>query len=155
MLDTLPEPPTVARQRKTPHQDFLLLALSNEAERHESQAGELRAQRAHLDPEMRFERWDETARVTLDRTLLNELATLCFLQGHRHVAIVGPVDGGKTFCVHALGHVASQARPDLRQPANLHVLADLGRVSDLLCVVVRHAAGDRGAPLSHEALDRA
>ena len=62
MLDTLPERLALARQQKTPHQDFLLLVLSGEADRRESQAGELRAQKAHLDPEMRVERWDETAR---------------------------------------------------------------------------------------------
>ncbi len=106
MLDTLPERLAMARQQKTPHQDFLLLALSGECDRRESQAVELRAQKAHLDPEMRVERWDETARVTLDRTLLNELVTLRFLEDHRHVAIVGPVGVGKTFWAHALGHVA-------------------------------------------------
>jgi len=106
MLDTLPERLALARQQKTPHQDFLLLALSDEAERRESQSVELRAQKAHLDSEMRVERWDETARVTFDRTMLNELVTLRFLEAHRHVAIVGPVGVGKTFWAHALGHVA-------------------------------------------------
>ena len=80
MLDTLPERLALARQQKTPYQDFLLLVLSGEAERRESQAGELRAQKARLEPEMRMERWDETARVSFDRALLNELITLRFLQ---------------------------------------------------------------------------
>lgn len=106
MLDTLPERLTLARQQKMPHQDFFLLALSDEADRRESCAVELRAQKAQLDSEMRLERWDESARVTYDKALVNELATLRFLEGHRHVCIVGPVGVGKTFWAHALGHIA-------------------------------------------------
>jgi DNA replication protein DnaC len=106
MLDTLPERVTLARQQKMPHQDFLLLALSDEASRRDGQAATLRAQRAHLDPDSQLERWDETASVTFDRALLNELASLRFLEAHHHVAIVGAVGVGNTFLAHALGHVA-------------------------------------------------
>ena len=38
--------------------------------------------------------------------LLNELASLRFLDAHHHALIVGPVGVGKTFLAHALGHVA-------------------------------------------------
>lgn len=106
MLDTLPERFSLARQQKMPHQDFLLLALSDEAQRRDGQAATLRAQRAHLQPDCQLERWDETAKVELDRALLNELASLRFLESRHHVAIVGPVGVGKTFLAHALGHVA-------------------------------------------------
>ncbi len=106
MLDTLPERFALARQQKMPHQDFLLLALSDEAQRRDGQAATLRAQRAHLQPDCQLERWDETAKVEFDRALLNELASLRFLESHHHVAIVGSVGVGKTFLAHALGHVA-------------------------------------------------
>jgi len=106
MLDTLPERFTLARQQKMPHQDFLLLALGDEASRRDGQAASLRAQRAHLEPDSQLERWDETAKVELDRALLNELASLRFIESHHHVAIVGPVGVGKTFLAHALGHIA-------------------------------------------------
>jgi DNA replication protein DnaC len=106
MLDTLPERLTVARQQKIPHQDFLILVLGDEASRRDSQAAVLRAQRAGLDPTMQLEAWDETAKVTFDRALLNELVSLRFLDAHQHVAIVGPVGVGKTFLAHALGHIA-------------------------------------------------
>ena len=55
---------------------------------------------------MVLEAWDATAKVTLDRMLLNELASLRFLDAHAHVAIVGPVGVGKTFLAHALGQIA-------------------------------------------------
>ena len=90
MLDTLPERLTLARQQKMPHHDLLLQVLSDEVARRESLAVTLRVQKARLDPTMRLEAWDATAKVTLDRTLLNELASLRFLDAHAHVTIVGP-----------------------------------------------------------------
>src|SRR5579863_1305797 len=106
MLDTLPERVLLARQQKMPHQDFLLLVLSDEATRRDSLAVALRVQRARLDPAMHLDAWDPTAKVTFDRALLNELTTLRFLDAHAHVALVGPVGVGKTFLAHALGHIA-------------------------------------------------
>lgn len=106
MLDTLPERLALARQQKMPHQDFLLLVLGDEVSRRESQAATIRAQRGRLDPTMQIEQWDETSKVQFDRTLLNELVSLRFLESHHHVTIVGPVGVGKTFLAHALGHIA-------------------------------------------------
>ena len=106
LLDTLPERFVLARQQQMPHQDFLVLVLSDEASRRDSQAASLRADRAHLDPAMQLELWDATAKVAFDRTLLNELVTLRFVDAHAHVTIVGPVGVGKTFLAHALGHIA-------------------------------------------------
>ncbi len=106
MLDTLPERFTLARQQQMTHQDFLLLTLSDEASRRDGQAATIRAQRARLDPAMCLERWDESARVHYDKTLLNELASLRFIEANAHVTVVGPVGVGKTFLAHALGHIA-------------------------------------------------
>lgn len=106
MLATLPERLVLARQQKMAHQDFLLIVLADEISRRDSIATTVRSQRAHLQPEMQLERWDETAKVTFDRTLLNELASLRFLESHHHAAIVGPVGVGKTYLAHAIGHVA-------------------------------------------------
>jgi DNA replication protein DnaC len=106
LLDTLPDRLVLARQQKMPHQDFLLLVLADEVSRRDSLGVTLRAQRARLDPAMHLEAWDPTAQVTFDRTVLNELTSLRFLDTHAHVAIVGPVGVGKTFLAHALGHIA-------------------------------------------------
>lgn len=106
LLDTLPERLVLARQQKLPHQDLLLLVLSDEVSRRDSQAVALRAQKAQLDAAMQLEAWDATANVSYDHTLLNELVSMRFLEAHRHAAIVGPVGVGKTFLAHALGHIA-------------------------------------------------
>jgi len=106
LLDTLQERLALARQQKMPHQDFLLLVLQDEATRRDTQAASLRAQKAQLDPAHQLENWDATAKVSFDRELLNELASLRFIESNHHVAIVGHVGVGKTFLAHALGHVA-------------------------------------------------
>jgi len=131
MLDTLPERLVVARQQKMPHQDWLLLVLSDEASRRDSLAVSLRVERARLDPALRLEAWDATAKVTFDRTLLNELTSLRFLDSHAHVAVVGPVGVGKTFLAHALGHIAC------RRGASV-----LARRTDQLLKTLKHARLD-------------
>lgn len=106
LLHTLPERLTLARGQTTPYQDFLLLLLADEVSRRDGLSATLRAQRAHLDATMQLEAWDASANVTYDKMLLNDLASLRFVEAHAHVAIVGPVGVGKTFLAHALGHIA-------------------------------------------------
>ena len=125
MLDTLPERLVLARQQKMPHQDLLLLVLSDEVSRRESLAVTRRVQRARLDPAMRLEAWDTTAKVTVDRALLNELTSLRFLDTHAHVAIVGPVGVGKTFLAHALGHIACRRGASVLALRTDHLLKTL------------------------------
>jgi DNA replication protein DnaC len=125
LLDTLPDRLVLARQQKMPHQDFLLLLLSDEISRRDSLAVTLRVQRARLDPAMHLEAWDPTAKVTFDRTLLNELASLRFLDAHAHVAIVGPVGVGKTFLAHALGHMACRRGASVLAVRTDHLLKTL------------------------------
>ena len=110
LLDTLPERLALARQRKLPHQDFLLTLLSDEVARRDSNAATMRANKAGLDPNMQLENWDPSAKVHYDQELLNELVSLRFLEAHHHVALVGPVGVGKTFLAHALGHIACRRR---------------------------------------------
>lgn len=110
LLDTLPERLALARQQKLPHQDFLLMLLSDEVERRDSNATTLRANKAGLDPHMELDNWDPSSNVQYDQALLNELVSLRFIEGGQHVVIVGPVGVGKTFLAHALGHIACRRR---------------------------------------------
>lgn len=58
---------------------------------------------------MVLERWDKTAKVTYDRRVMNELASLRFVEDRRNVVILGPVGVGKTFLANALGHICCRA----------------------------------------------
>jgi DNA replication protein DnaC len=136
MLDTLPERMALARSQKMAPQDFLLLVLGDEASRRDSLSASMRAQRGRLDPAMQLEAWDDTAKVSFDRALLNELVSLRFIEEHRHVTIVGPVGVGKTFVAHALGHIACRR--------GLSVLAVS---ADQMLKTLKHARLDN----SHEA----
>jgi DNA replication protein DnaC len=106
ILDTLPERLTLAEQQQLPVEDVLLLLLTDEIQRRDSSATTRRAAKAGLDSDMVIERWDTTAKVQFDRRLLQELATLRFLEAHRNVVVLGPVGVGKTFLASALGHLA-------------------------------------------------
>lgn len=109
-----------------PHQEFLILVLSDEVSRRDAAAVTLRAQDARIDPDARLERWDDTAAVEYDNEILNELVSLRFVEAHQHVAIVGPVGVGKTFLALALGHAACR-----RGYSDFHTRAD--RMLKALC----------------------
>lgn len=106
VVETLPERLVLADKQEMTFDDLLLLVLTDEIARRDNSASETRARTARLDPSMRLELWDKTAKVSFDKRLLAELTSLRFLQAHRHVVVLGPVGVGKTFISHALGHLA-------------------------------------------------
>ncbi|MSQ84972.1 MAG: hypothetical protein EXR77_19210 [Myxococcales bacterium] len=106
MLVTLPERLRQFRERQMAVDDLLLILFTDEVQRRAQQATRKRADAAGLDPTMVLDAWDRTATVTFDRTLLDRLATLRFIDAHQHVLCSGPVGVGKTFLAHALGHLA-------------------------------------------------
>ncbi len=106
ILDTLPERLVLADKQEMSLDDLLLLVLTDEIARRDSAAADHRAHNAGLDPSMRLELWDKTAKVTFDRRMLSELVSLRFLEAHRHIVVLGPVGVGKTFVSQALGHIA-------------------------------------------------
>lgn len=103
---SLPERLTLADKQDMSFEDLLLMILTDEITRRDNTAADNRAAEAGLDPSMRLELWDKTAKVTFDKRLLAELMSLRFLEAHRHAIILGPVGVGKTFIAQALGHVA-------------------------------------------------
>jgi DNA replication protein DnaC len=106
ILDTLPDRLVLADKQDMSLDDLLLLVLTDEIARRDSAAADLRARNAGLDPSMRLELWDKTAKVTFDKRMLSELVSLRFLEAHRHIVVLGPVGVGKTFVSQALGHIA-------------------------------------------------
>jgi DNA replication protein DnaC len=109
LLPTLAERLTLAEKQSTPLEDLLLMLLTDEISRRDTTAATRRAEDAGLDPDMVLERWDKTAKVTYDRRVMNELASLRFVEDRRNVVILGPVGVGKTFLANALGHICCRA----------------------------------------------
>jgi DNA replication protein DnaC len=106
IADTLAERFMLAEKQQMSFEELLLLLLSDEITRRDSTATANRVTQAGLDPTMRLELWDKTAKVSFDRRMLTELTSLRFLEAHRHVVVLGPVGVGKTFVSQALGHIA-------------------------------------------------
>ncbi len=109
LIPTLPERLLLAEKEDLPIEDFLLGLFSDEVERRKETSAARRADDAGLDPDMQFERWDKTAKVTFDRRVLQELMSLRFVEALRNVVVLGPVGVGKTFIANALGHVACRS----------------------------------------------
>ncbi len=109
-LDTLPERLTLAQTGGMGHAEFLELVLADEVTRRETTSADRRARAAGLDPTMTLDRWDDTAKVTYDHAVWNELCSLRFVDGGHNAVIMGPVGVGKTFLATALGHAAVRRR---------------------------------------------
>lgn len=109
MLDSLAERITLAERDETPFQDLMLTLLVDEIGRRQNNAAAMRARDAGIDPDMVFERWDKTAKVTYDKRMLQELTSLRFIEAKRNAVVLGPVGVGKTFVACALGHLACKA----------------------------------------------
>jgi DNA replication protein DnaC len=109
-LDTLPERLTLARTAGMGHAEFLELVPADEVTRRETTSADRRSRAAGLDPEVTLDRWDDTAKVTYDRAVWNELVSVRFVEGGHNAVIVGPVGVGKTFLATALGHAAIRRR---------------------------------------------
>jgi hypothetical protein len=92
------------------HAEFLELVLADEVTRRETTSAGRRARAAGLDPAMTLDRWDDTAKVTYDHAVWNELCSLRFVDGGHNAVIMGPVGVGKTFLATALGHAAVRRR---------------------------------------------
>jgi len=109
-LDTLPERLALAQTGGMGHAQFLELVLADEVTRRETTSADLRARAAGLDFSMRLELWDDTAKVSFDRAIWNELVSLRFVESGHNAVIMGPVGVGKTFLATALGHIAVRRR---------------------------------------------
>lgn len=114
LLPTLADRITLAEKGDLPIEDFLLGLFTDEVERRRDASSTRRAHEAGLDPDMQFERWDKTAKVTFDRRVLQELTSLRFVEALRNVVVLGPVGVGKTFVANALGHVACRSGFNVR-----------------------------------------
>src|SRR3546814_18589049 len=96
-LDTLPERLALAQTGGMGHAEFLELVLADEVTRRENTSADRRARTAGLDPTMTLDRWDDTAKITYDRAIWNEMCSLRFVAAGHNTVLNGPVGVGKPF----------------------------------------------------------
>jgi len=109
ILPTLPDRYAYARQEKLDYTQFLELILSDEVERRDHVHLANRLREAGFEEECTWERFDWSAKISLDKARLTELFGLLFLERHENVILCGPVGVGKSFFAQALGHAACRA----------------------------------------------
>lgn len=114
MLATLPERLALARRDQLDYADFLQVVLADEVTRREHRRLEMHLERAGFEEVCRLEDFDWTAKITLDRRLVNAVFSLDFLMKKENVILVGPVGVGKSFLAQALGYAAVNARYSVR-----------------------------------------
>ena len=114
IADSLPERLTLAEKQNLGFEDLLLTLLTDEISRRDSSATSARVSEANLEPQMTLEQFDASAKITYDKRVFAELCSLRFIEGHKHVVVLGPVGVGKTFLATALGHLACRHRYNVK-----------------------------------------
>ncbi|MSQ28421.1 MAG: AAA family ATPase [Dehalococcoidia bacterium] len=110
----LPERLALARRDQLDYAAFLEVVLADEVNRRDQGRLERQVLLAGFDEVCRLEDFDWTARITMDRRLLDAVFSPDFLQRKEHVLFVGPVGVGKTFLAQALGFAAIRAGHSVR-----------------------------------------
>lgn len=103
---------------------FELLADAETAERNERRLA-TRIKRAALRQQARIEELDHKASRSLNRPLLNSLASCRWLAENRNVIVVGPTGVGKTYLCSALTYKACQEGYSARYFRAPRILQDL------------------------------
>jgi DNA replication protein DnaC len=98
-----------AERDKPGYTEYLheLLAAEVDAVEHRRLQGRLRF--AKLPARKTIEQFDFSAQPSLDRRLVEDLATLRFIDEHANAILIGPPGVGKTMLATALGHKAVEA----------------------------------------------
>ena len=109
ILPTLPDRAAYTLDQQLHPLAFLELCLSDEIERRDAKNLRQRIERAHLDEVATLERFDWSARITIDRARVTDLFGLTFLHHQQDVIFQGPTGVGKTFLASALAHAAIRA----------------------------------------------
>ena len=106
ILETLEARSHQARDEQWSYTDFLARLLQDEVERRAQKQLALRLRRATLNTQKTLETFDFSFNPSINRQLINELATANFVREKRNILICGPTGTGKSHLAHGLAHAA-------------------------------------------------
>jgi DNA replication protein DnaC len=98
-----------AERERPPYTQFLADLLAAEVDAVEQRRLQGRLRFARLPARRTLEQFDFAAQPTLDRRLVEDLATLRFIEDKANVLLIGPPGVGKTMLATILGHRAVEA----------------------------------------------
>ena len=109
ILETLEARSRQAVDARWSYGEFLQRLLQDEVERRAQKQLASRIRRAALNTQKTLETFDFNFNPSINRQLVNELATANFVRDKRNVLLCGPTGTGKSHLAHGLSHSACRA----------------------------------------------
>jgi DNA replication protein DnaC len=125
ILDSLEVRNRQAIDQKLAYTDFLALLIADEVARREQKKLNLRLRRANFRSHKTLEQFDFGFNPTINRALIQELATGRFIIEPVSVLIAGPCGTGKSHLAQALGHIGVRLGHDVLFTTQTQLLGSL------------------------------